>query len=64
MPREAIPDPVEEKVGKKKSPPAVTIPIPGLINLSGMELDEQLMNHVFNHSITLVHNLVREIISA
>ena len=49
---------LEEKMGRKKAASAnVTVPSP--INLSGMDVDKQLVNHVFNQGLTLISNLVR-----
>ena len=59
LPRQPVLDPPEDKGGKKKGGGGAIGPIAGLIQLSGQDLDEQLINHVYNQSLTYVHNLVR-----
>ncbi len=60
LPRQQVSDPPEDKgVKKKGGNAAVATPISGLISLSGQDLDEQLLNHVYNQGLTYVHNLVR-----
>jgi len=48
----------EEKGTKKKGGGAAAVPpIAGLLSLSGQDMDEQLINHVYNQGLTYLHNL-------
>lgn len=62
LPRQQVSDPPEEKGAKKKGGGgggAIATPIAGLIQLSGQDLDKQLINFVYNQGLTYTHNLVR-----
>lgn len=59
LPRQAIHDLPEEKLKKKPAPGIVAVTVTGLINLCGQELDEQLVNHVFNQGLSCIQTLVR-----
>ena len=58
LPRQQLPDPSEEKGTKKKGGGAAAVPIAGLMSLSGQDMDEQLINHVYNQGLTFLHSLV------
>ena len=59
MPRQPPPEPTEDKAPKKKGGGATaSTPPPPAEDISGLELDQQLVVHAYNLAISFVFNSV------
>ena len=59
LPRQPPPEPTEDKGGKKKGGGGgVTSPQPPAEDLSGLELDQQLVVHAYNTAVATVFHLM------
>lgn len=58
LPRRLLPEPTEEKTPKKKGGAATLTPPPPVEDLTGLELDNQLVVHAYNSAIGFVFTSV------
>ncbi len=59
LPRQLLPEPTEDKVPKKKGGmAAASTPPPPVEDISGLELDQQLVVHAYNSATAFVFTTV------